>query len=136
MRCHQIVGIPPSELGGISTPSQDREGENTRSGSSASEEHPARHPDHGAILPSLTSIVQQAAAPKVSGSLARRADLCILLLSGNSAFGKTQLPRMAWRRLIDPKTMRFAAVQLVRNWHIASIRGNAALGSLSERSGH
>jgi hypothetical protein len=94
MRYHQIVGIPPSELGGIATPSQDREGEHTRSRSSRSEEHPARHLGHGAILSPLTSIVsprilitnsilfieEQAAALKVClllspvGSLARNAD--------------------------------------------------------------
>src|SRR5215470_7943474 len=53
MRRHHIVGIPPSELGGIATPGQDPKGRNTRSGSGRSQEHPARHPGHCAISPLL-----------------------------------------------------------------------------------
>src|SRR5262249_56427182 len=53
MRRHHIVGIPPSELGGIATPSQDPKGGNAGSGSGSSQEHPARHPGHGANLPLL-----------------------------------------------------------------------------------
>jgi len=52
MRRHHIIGIPPSELGGIATPGQDSKGGNAGSGSGSSQEHPARHPGHGANLPS------------------------------------------------------------------------------------
>src|SRR5438046_854141 len=53
MRRHHIVGIPPSELGGIATPGQDPKGRNAGSGSGSSQEHPARHPGHGVNLPPL-----------------------------------------------------------------------------------
>src|SRR5262249_45777592 len=53
MRRHHIVGIPPSELGGIATLGQDPKGGNTGSGSGSPKEHPARHRGHGANLPLL-----------------------------------------------------------------------------------
>jgi len=47
MRRHHVVGIPPSELGGIATPRQDAKGGNAGSRSGTPEEDPARYPGHG-----------------------------------------------------------------------------------------
>jgi hypothetical protein len=48
--------------------------------------------------------------------------------------GLTQSPHPI--NLVSANTMPVAAAHQCRSWHIASIRGNAALRSLSERSGH
>src|SRR5262249_19769368 len=47
--------------------------------------------------------------------------------------------RAAWaacRRRRGDRVVFFAAIAHSRYWHIATLRGNAALRSLSERSGH
>ncbi len=46
MRRHQVVGVAPSEFGGIAAPGQDAEGGNAGPGCGRSQEHSARHPGH------------------------------------------------------------------------------------------